>query len=80
MKTHILKAGSKWVVASTYCQEGVELLLLPHVVHVSTARTLAQDLGLKVKHSTYTVCDYFGGTTKTTGYSPWDRRWVLGQM
>lgn len=78
MRTHIVKAGSKWAVVSTESHGPIELLLLPHVVHLSTARTLAADLGLRVKHSTYTVCDYFSGTSKTVGYSPWDRRWVLG--
>lgn len=78
MRRHIVKAGGKWEVVSTESQGGVELLVLPKVVHVSTARALATDLGLKVEHSTYTVCDYFGGTSKTVDYSPWDRRWVLG--
>jgi hypothetical protein len=78
MKRHIVKADSKWQVVSTEYHGGVQLLVLPKEVHVSTARTIAVDLGMKVKHSTYTVCDYFGGTSKTQGYSPWDKRWVLG--
>ena len=78
VKTYIVKANGKWIKVSIESHAHVQLLRLPKEVHVSMARTIATDLGLKVKHSTYMVCDYFGGTSKTEGYSPWDRQWVLG--
>ena len=73
MKKYLVRYKNKYKVVCI-CDN---TLLLDIELHKLEANKIASQLGKNVIRSNSWIYDYFGGTSKTLGYSSYSKSWVL---